>query len=218
MTISTTKPIKTKFGNASIGNHGYYYITSRKGKNSKKLLHRLIFEDFYNINLDEEFPEGVVIHHHNEDKLCNEIWNLVPMSRQEHANLHKEERIKSYTPPSGKNHHRYGKNHSKETKIKISESKKGIRMSESTKHNMSAHKNTSGFYCVSKKPCPMCNQGFSWIYQYYDENMKHKTLHSVNLLKLKKKVVGKGLVWKVMNEDNAKRTCEKYDYDLGDLM
>ena len=37
----------TKFGRAYIGHHGYYVVTSKKEGNHNKLLHRLIFEDFY---------------------------------------------------------------------------------------------------------------------------------------------------------------------------
>lgn len=41
------KIMKTKYGNAKIGNMGYYVITSYKEGNHRKLLHRLIWEDFW---------------------------------------------------------------------------------------------------------------------------------------------------------------------------
>ena len=69
----TGTAIKTKYGNANLNKWGYYAITSRKEGNHGKLLHRVIFEDFYNIKLDEEFPEGIHIHHIDEDKTNNEI-------------------------------------------------------------------------------------------------------------------------------------------------
>ena len=39
----------TKFGTARLNKLGYYLITSRSEGNNGKLLHRLIFEDFYQI-------------------------------------------------------------------------------------------------------------------------------------------------------------------------
>lgn len=76
--------ISTKFGNASIYDDGYYQITSRKEGNHGKKLHRLIFEDFYNITL----PDDIQIHHNDGDKLNNNIWNLVPMKKGEHQGYH----------------------------------------------------------------------------------------------------------------------------------
>ena len=80
--------IKTKYGNATLNNYGYYHISSGKEGNHGKYLHRLIFEDFYNIKLDEEFPEGIEIHHIDGDKTNNEIWNLEPVSKSEHRQMH----------------------------------------------------------------------------------------------------------------------------------
>ena len=82
--------IKTKFGNAKIDNKGYYAITSRKEGNNRKFLHRLIFEDFYQCDLDEVFPEGALIHHVDGDKTNNNIWNLEVLSRAEHAAIHRK--------------------------------------------------------------------------------------------------------------------------------
>ena len=87
--MSESAVLKTKFGNAKVDNKGYYAITSRKEGNNRKFLHRLVFEDYYNIKLDEEFPEGVIIHHEDGNKLNNEIWNLVPIPRADHALIHR---------------------------------------------------------------------------------------------------------------------------------
>lgn len=107
--------IQTKFGPAKIGKNGYYYISDKSTGLYLKLLHRLVFEDFYKIN------------------------------------------------------------------------------------------------------CPQCNQGFSWVYQYYDENGKQQAIHSVNLLKLKQKVINRGQDWFVINNRNALKTCVKYDYLLSEV-
>lgn len=108
--------IKTKYGTANIGHDGYYRITSSKEGNWGKQLHRLIFEDFYQIKL----PSNVVIHHEDGNKLNNKIWNLVPMTREEHTIIHRK-----------------CKKHSDETKEKISEVHTGKTVSEETRKKMS---------------------------------------------------------------------------------
>ena len=75
--------LKTEFGRAKV-KKGYYTITSKKEGNYNKLLHRLIFEDFYKIKL----PSHIIIHHEYRNKLNNEIWNLVPMTNSEHLKIH----------------------------------------------------------------------------------------------------------------------------------
>lgn len=84
--ISTeTQRIETQFGIAIQNKYGYYQIKSRKEGNHNKYLHRLIFENFYGIKL----LSNIHIHHLDEDKSNNEIWNLIPMTKQEHNSLHK---------------------------------------------------------------------------------------------------------------------------------
>ncbi|MBQ6219941.1 MAG: HNH endonuclease [Methanobrevibacter sp.] len=111
------KPIKTKFGNASVHSDGYYRITSKKEGNYMKQLHRLIFEDFYKIQL----PPHIIIHHNDNDKTNNEIWNLIPLTREEHGFIHNK-----------------GKIVSEETKQKMSKAKKGKPVSEETKMRLRA--------------------------------------------------------------------------------
>ena len=101
-----SKIIKTKFGTATINKDGYYQISSEKEGNRHKLLHRVVFEDYYQCDLNEMFPEGVVIHHEDGNKLNNEIWNLVPMNFEEHSFLHNK-----------------GKKHSSINKQRMSKSK-----------------------------------------------------------------------------------------------
>lgn len=60
-------------------------------------------------------------------------------------------------------------------------------------------------------------QGFSWLYQYY-ENGKHKSITSINLLKLKEKVISKKLKWLMINKKGAIETCKKYGYNLNELI
>lgn len=100
--------MKTKYGNAKINPKGYYHITSGKEGNNGKLLHRLIYEDFWGITL----PSEIDIHHKDGNKINNCILNLEALSHVEHSSSHK----------TGENHYLYGKTHSDETRRKISES------------------------------------------------------------------------------------------------
>lgn len=206
-----TTTIQTKFGNAIIGNHGYYKINTIPEGNFNKLLHRLIFEDFYQINL----PDNIVIHHEDGNKLNNEIWNLIPMTKEEHSRLHAvreiPQNIRDKISKTLKGHEV-----SEATKQRISKTKQGSEYSKKGKQNMSKSRNTSGFYCVSTKPAST-KQGFSWIYQYRINGKQH-AIHSVNLLKLKQKVINKGHDWLIINEKQAIKTCKKYGYNLKDLM
>lgn len=101
------KKIKTKFGTAMLCKDGYYYIKSCKEGNCDKLLHRLIWEDFYKENI----PTGYVIHHKNGNKSDNCILNLQLLSESAHKSLHMT-----------KNHPFHKKNHNIFTMLKMSQS------------------------------------------------------------------------------------------------
>ena len=73
--------LKTKFGNAYKRKDGYYQISS--GSNQGKLLHRLIYEDWYGT-----IPEGFCIHHIDGDKENNSPGNLMLLSKSNHHRLH----------------------------------------------------------------------------------------------------------------------------------
>lgn len=165
--------LHTKFGNAKIKKDGYYRITSGKEGNYRKLLHRLIWEDFYGC----EVPEGYVIHHRNHIKTDNCILNLQLMRWSEHNKLHMT-----------------GKPKSEEHKQKMSESLTGRKLSDETKNKMSRVKNITGYLNVHKKNDETCKQGFMWCYQYYEDG-KQKSFSSVSLEKLEQKVKAKGLKW-----------------------
>lgn len=243
--------IETPFGKANLNRGGYYVIVSHKEGNFQKLLHRLIFEDFYKINLDDEFPEGVVIHHEDGNKTNNKIWNLVPMDRSYHSAMHNkgkecvwkgkhlpkkmreniskakkgliftkewrqriseakkgtkvsEETKKKFSELyAGENNPMYGKNHTLESRMKMSKSRKGKKLSEKHRESLSKQATTTGFYRVSKKKDITCTQGFIWIYTYHDENGKRHYFGSVDLLKLKKKVLNNKFPWEILNKEKA---------------
>ena len=61
--------------------HKYKWV----GKNGKVILvHRLVWEENYG-----KIPEGMVIHHINENKTDNRLSNLKLVSQKEHKRLHK---------------------------------------------------------------------------------------------------------------------------------
>lgn len=168
-----SETLNTKWGNATIASNGYYCISSSKEGNHKKLLHRLIYEDFWGVKL----PKGIVIHHKDENKTNNCILNLEALNDKEHRSIHS----------IGENNPNYwkGKTLSKEHCVNIS---KGA--------------NTTGYYRVSKNKANDRKQGFTWVYWYY-ENGKHKAISSVDINKLEAKVKAKGLPWIKLTEGDA---------------
>ena len=195
----TTK-IQTKYGTASINYSGYYWVKDSKG--NRRPLHRLIFEDFYNITL----PDDIHIHHDDGNKLNNEIWNLIPLSSEEHARLHHKNKFVSV-----------------ETRKKISKAQTGEKnnnyggLSEEHSLSISKARTTTGFFRLTTEKKKASKQGFIWRYKYYDENNKIRYLRSVNLMKLVNMVVTKGFEWKILDIQKAKETCKKYRYDFKEL-
>lgn len=174
--------LHSKFGNCSLNPQGRYRITSRNEGNHSKLLHRLIWENFYGCDV----PDGFVIHHKNGDKTDNCILNLQLIRDHTHRVFHAKQKDNSL-----ENNPMWGKSHSKNSKIR-----------------MSCARNKSGFFRVYKTNEPKVSQGFSWRYEY-PLNGKSKSLISVDLLKLKEKVISNGLEWIVVNEENAIKTCNE---------
>lgn len=71
---------------------------------------------------------------------------------------------------------------------------KNKKWSEQGLLNLSKSRNTSGFFRVTKSYCAECVQGVLWIYRWR-ENGKSKSISSVDLEVLKKKVIARGLKW-----------------------
>ena len=210
------KSFKTKFGTAYVTSRGYVKICSVKEGNENKLLHRLVFEDFYNVKL----PSNIIIHHNDGNKSNNEIWNLIPMTVEEHNRLHHKgfhhtEEIKNQISNSmkGEKNHFYGKHHTDETKRLLSEQRKGIPFGNHTaesKRLISLKKNTTGYLNVSLVRCNDHRNGFYYRYNYFEG--RTKALYGGSLIDLKEKVISKGLPWEVIDEEKAKITkkiCEE---------
>ena len=67
-------------------------------------------------------------------------------------------------------------------------------LSLETRLNMSKHQNNTGYYRVSKEYGKQYKNGFRYRYIYLEDG-KRKEIKSVNLDKLKEKVLAKGLEW-----------------------
>ena len=179
--------MKTKWGNATIHKKtGYYVITSSKEGNHGKKLHRLIMEDY----LGCEIPEGYLVHHVDENKLNNDIDNLMLVKKQEHTEIHKD----TFTFE--------GKTHSEKTKKLIGEKSK----------EMWKYKSKLGLFRVHIHQDKRCKQGFDYCYQYIENDKQHR-ISSVDILKLMDKVLAKGLDWFVVDEDKVKSNFDSVTAD-----
>lgn len=100
---------------------GYCYI---KGNKRCHLIWNL-----YNPDNQIKLKDGFVIHHKNEDKTCDEIWNLEKLLKKEHTKLHRLGKSASFTTRKkmsdvrqGDLHPRgmLGKSHTVETRKRMS--------------------------------------------------------------------------------------------------
>lgn len=167
--------ICTEFGIATINPNGYYRISSRNEGNNGKLLHRLVWEDWYG----KKIPEGYDIHHINNNPLDNRIQNLQCVEHNKHIQFHKKNVSNITREKMSKNNAKYWKGKKKSSDLCIKESKS---------------RNSTGFYRVYKQKKPSCKQGFIYCYQYY-VNGKQKGIVNTDINKLKQKVIDKGLKW-----------------------
>ena len=96
------KNLLTNFGNARQNRDGYWVINSKEHGHNGKYLHRLIFEDFYQVSL---LP-NTIIHHIDGNPRHNTIDNLQAMTQIEHIVLHhtgSHHQIESFYDKSSKN-------------------------------------------------------------------------------------------------------------------
>ena len=96
----------------------------------------------------------------------------------------------------GKGNAFFGKKHSEESKRKMSESSKGIKLSDGHKLKISKSTNTSGYFRVHKRNDKKLKQGFNWVYRYHDADGKRISISSNDIKQLEVKVKDRGLEWK----------------------
>lgn len=196
-----SETLHTKYGTANITPDGYYRITTSKEGNLAKLLHRLIAADYFGdwINNPDEYYH---IHHIDGNKTNNCVLNLEPLPPSDHQRIHalgncpsEETRKKMSDAKKGHVPWIKGKTHSKEVRQKISEKLTGKPLSEEHKLSTSKTLNSVGYFRVYKQNSRTVKQGFVYNYRYYTEDNKRVAITSVNLGKLKEKVLDKGLPW-----------------------
>lgn len=175
-----TYELPTKFGGANLNNNGYYIIRSSKEGNNGKLLHRLIWEDFYN----REIPNGYDIHHINNNKVDNRIQNLQCVEHGKHIQFHKNHLSDRTRRKMSENNGRYWLNKNKSLDLRKKISKKS---------------NTTKYFRVYKQKKSSCRQGFIYCYQYYVGG-RQRGIVSVDINKLKEKVLARGLEWEEFDD------------------
>lgn len=90
------------------------------------------------------------------------------------------------------------------------EEDKRAKMSEDDYKRLHSSKMTStGILYVSKKKNKKYTKGFIWSYNYTDSNKKRRSMMSISLEELKKKVEAKGLPWKIIDEELAKNSIKE---------
>ena len=144
----------------------------------------------------------------NGKKWSDEVKQKISESHKG-KKLSEETKQKLSEKLSGENNPNWGKHHSEETKQKIRDANLGNKHSKNTKIQMSATRNTTGFYGVHKKTNNRVKQGFEWCYQYRDENNKKRSISSVDFNKLESKVKKRGLEWFILDDEKAKQTLNE---------
>ena len=180
--------LHTKWGVAKVYDE-YYEIMTKKEGNFQKRLHRLIYEDFWNVKL----PSEIVIHHKDGNKLNNCILNLEAMTKSQHTSYHMMD-----------NTHNLGNKLSDETKSKISDSKIGKPRSDDLKKKLSCSKNNTGYFRVSKRKRNN-SQGFSYRYRVHELG-RNIVFESIDLDTLKSKVIANGYEWIELKEIDYETT------------
>lgn len=112
----------------------------------------------------------------NLRKNSSKYWEGKKFSESHKKNISKSRKNKGLA--KGEKNPMFGKKHSIESLKKMSISSG----------------NTSGYFRVNKKRDKTCKQGFYWRYMYLD-GKKQKSIQSVDIKKLEKKVKEKGLPW-----------------------
>lgn len=113
-----------------------------------------------------------------------------------------------------------GYKHTDNTKKKMSKIHKDKKISQkhreilskknSGQNNPNCKTNDSGILYVHKHNCKECRQGYIWIYRKI-KNKKRYEKQSVNLRKLKQKIINDNYPWEILNKEKAKQSYQESD-------
>ena len=117
----------------------YGAIKFSKISNSYVLPHVWIWQNF----MQTSVPEGCVIHHLDQNKLNNDILNLVCMNDSDHRRWHATHMSAETKQKIANSKNLLGKHHSEISKKKISENKKGKPWTEARRKAQENKKNDS---------------------------------------------------------------------------
>lgn len=92
------------------------------GRYNKYHKHQALHQYIWMVANQAEIPEGYSIHHIDHNKLNNSIYNLELVEQYTHTNEHNKEKKIIFI---GEKNPFYGKQHTEETKNKISQANKG---------------------------------------------------------------------------------------------
>ena len=95
---------------------------------------------------------------------------------------------------------------------RIGKANRGKKVPFKRKVDYSKSHNKTGFFRVSKFPCEKCQNGFTWIYRYYEDGKEH-SFYNVDLMELKEKVLARGLEWKIVDLEKALGTLNDVSQD-----
>ena len=109
----------------------------------KMSVHQIMAHTFYG------YKPGYVVHHKDENKLNNALSNLIYLTPEEHTRLHHK----------GKPTWTKGKNHSEETKVKMSDAHKGKHHSTEHKAKISASRKGKQHSVETKAKISAANKG-----------------------------------------------------------
>lgn len=79
----------------------------------------------------------------------------------------------------------------------------GSKRTDETKMKMCNTRTNTGLLRVNKWSCNKCSQGYRWVYRY-NENGKVKTISSMDIAILKKRVLDTGLKWEILDYNKVK--------------
>lgn len=142
-----------------------------------------------------QLHKGKKLSDEHKQKISKSLKGIVPWNKGK-TDIFSQETLKKLSEQhKGENHHMWGKHHPIKSRKKISKTK-------------SLKMNKTGFYRV-RKAKSNSKKGFIWMYRYYDENNKRKSLSSVDLKILKQRVLSNNLEWKILNEDYARQSLQE---------